>query len=64
MDAQYQVKMKIQDLDTQQIVFEGNSDNGTFDLLPHESSVASWNEPFSSWSLFGHSAVLEALGEA
>jgi len=49
VDAQYQVKMKIQDLDTQQIVFEGKSDNGTFDLLPHESSVANWNEPFSSW---------------
>jgi hypothetical protein len=41
--------MRIIDEDTGQIVYEENSDNGPFDLVPHERSWANWTAPYSSW---------------
>jgi hypothetical protein len=41
--------MRIIDEDTGQTVYEENSDNGPFDLVPHERSWANWTAPYSSW---------------
>lgn len=49
IEAEYQLTMKIVDLETGQTVFEENSDNGPFDLVPHERSWANWTAPYSNW---------------
>ena len=49
IEAEYQLTMKIVDEDTGQTVYEENSDNGPFDLVPHERSWANWTAPYSSW---------------
>jgi hypothetical protein len=49
IEAEYELTMRIIDEDTGQIVYEENSDNGPFDLVPHERSWANWTAPYSSW---------------
>jgi len=49
IEAEYQLTMKIVDEDTGQTVYEETSDNGPFDLVPHERSWANWTAPYSSW---------------
>ncbi|MGB1858116.1 MAG: hypothetical protein ACPHK7_00045 [Candidatus Thalassarchaeaceae archaeon] len=49
IEAEYQLTMKIVDLDTGQTVYEENADNGPFDLVPHQRDWANWTAPYDSW---------------
>ena len=49
IEAEYELTMRIIDEGTGQTVYEENSDNGPFDLVPHERSWANWTAPYSSW---------------
>tara|TARA_Y100000590_G_scaffold468732_1_gene652844 strand:- start:9341 stop:13429 length:4089 start_codon:yes stop_codon:yes gene_type:complete len=47
--GEYTLTMKIVDLDTGQTVYEESSENGPFDLAPHQRGQANWTAPYSSW---------------
>ena len=47
--GEYTLTMKIVDLDTGQTVYEEASENGPFDLAPHQRGQANWTSPYSSW---------------
>ncbi|MEC9001101.1 MAG: hypothetical protein VX779_00930, partial [Candidatus Thermoplasmatota archaeon] len=47
--GEYTLTMKIVDLDTGQTVYEQSSENGPFDLAPHQRGQANWTAPYSSW---------------
>ena len=47
--GEYEITMKVVDLDTGQTVFEEDSDNGPFDLEPHARAQANWTNPYNSW---------------
>ena len=47
--GEYEITMKVADLDTGQTVFEEDSDNGPFDLEPHARAQANWTSPYNSW---------------
>ena len=47
--GEYEITMKVVDLDTGQTVFEEDSDNGPFDLEPHARAQANWTSPYNSW---------------
>ncbi len=47
--GEYQITMKIVDLDTGQTVYEEDCDNGPFDLEPHARDQANWTNPYNSW---------------
>ena len=49
IEAEYQLTMKIVDLDTGQTVYEENADNGPFDLVPHQRDWANWTAPYDRW---------------
>ena len=40
--------MKIVDIDTGQTVYE-ETDNGPFDLVPHQRDWANWTAPYDRW---------------
>ena len=48
-EEEYQLTMKIVDLDTGQTVYEENADNGPFDLVPHQRDWANWTAPYDRW---------------
>jgi len=72
--GEYQITMKVVDLDTGQTVYEESSDNGPFDLAPHERGQANWTNPYNSWydahtynisfyaDLFQENGTLESSG--
>ena len=47
--GEYEITMKVVDLDTGQTVYEEDSDNGPFDLEPHARAQANWTNPYNSW---------------
>ena len=47
--GEYEITMKVVDLDTGQTVYEQDSDNGPFDLEPHARAQANWTNPYNSW---------------
>ena len=47
--GEYEITMKVVDLDTGQTVYEEDSDNGPFDLEPHARAQANWSNPYNSW---------------
>ena len=47
--GEYEITMKVVDLDTGQTVYEEDSDNGPFDLEPHARAQANWTSPYNSW---------------
>ena len=47
--GEYTLKMKIVDLETGQTVYEQASENGPFDLAPHQRAQANWTAPYSNW---------------
>ena len=49
IEAEYQLTMKIVDIDTGQTVYEENADNGPFDLVPHQRDWANWTAPYDRW---------------
>ena len=66
--GEYIITMKIVDLTTGATVLEKTSDNGPFNLDPHNRATANWSSPYSGWE-DGHlynisfSAVLGSDGE-
>tara|TARA_B100001175_G_scaffold311327_1_gene315607 strand:+ start:5607 stop:12044 length:6438 start_codon:yes stop_codon:yes gene_type:complete len=50
IDGDYTLTMSIQDLTTNQQVFEQTADNGPFALEPHQRDWANWSQPFNSWA--------------
>ena len=47
--GEYEITMRVVDLDTGQTVYEEDSDNGPFDLEPHARAQANWTSPYNSW---------------
>ena len=47
--GEYEITMKVVDLDTGQTVYEEDSDNGPFNLEPHARAQANWTNPYNSW---------------
>ncbi len=47
--GEYTLTMKIVDLETGQTVYEQASENGPFDLAPHQRAQANWTSPYSNW---------------
>ena len=45
----YEVRMKIIDEDTGQLVYNQTSDNGPFLLDPHQRAQANWTAPYYQW---------------
>ena len=47
--GEYTLTMKIVDLVSGQTVYEESSENGPFDLAPHQRGQANWTAPYSDW---------------
>ena len=49
IEGSYDVRMIIEHIESGNIVYNQSSDNGTFDLDPHQRAVAHWESPYSNW---------------
>jgi len=47
--GEYELTMKIVDMNTGQTVFEQAADNSPFDLDPHARDFANWTTPYTEW---------------
>ncbi|MEE3083123.1 MAG: hypothetical protein VX320_03410, partial [Candidatus Thermoplasmatota archaeon] len=64
LDGEYNIKLKIEDMDTSTVVYDSNSDNSPLALAPHDRADASWAsvEPASGW-VDGHKYNLTFYAE-
>ena len=46
---EYNIKLRIEDVDTGQAVYDSSSDNGPFVLAANEEAQANWSNPYNSW---------------
>ena len=46
---QYNINLRIEDLDTGQAVYDSSSDNSPFLLSANEEAQANWSNPFNGW---------------
>ena len=49
IEGSYDVRMIIEHIESGDIVYNQSSDNGTFELDPHQRAVAHWESPYSNW---------------
>ena len=47
--GEYELMMKVVDMNSGQTVYEQSADNGPFNLDPHARDFANWSTPYSGW---------------
>ena len=47
--GEYELMMKVVDMNSGQTVYEHSADNGPFNLDPHARDFANWSTPYSGW---------------